>query len=70
MGRPNHLNLYRSAYPCRPDLDDRANPELYRVGEGEQGLLICGIYQDEPVPRWSFRTPGIARDSSQVIDGF
>src|SRR3954454_11534466 len=37
MDRPSYLNFDRSKYAWRPDVDYRANPELYRLGMGEQG---------------------------------
>ena len=48
-------------------MDYRANPELYRVGKGEQGVLICEPYKGELVPLWRFKTPEIATESSQAI---
>jgi hypothetical protein len=49
------------------NLDLRKNPELYRVGKGEQGVLTVEPYRSEIVPHWRFRTPEIARESSQKI---
>ena len=48
-------------------MDYRANPELYRVGKGEQGVLICEPYKSELVPLWRFKTPACATKSSQAI---
>ena len=48
-------------------LDLRANPELYRVGKGEQGVLLVRPYKDEILPHWKFRTPAVARESSEKI---
>lgn len=49
------------------NLDLRENPELYRVGKGEQGVLLVEPYKSEIVPHWRFKTPEIARDSSRKI---
>ncbi len=49
------------------NLDLRKNPELYRVGKGEQGVLTVEPYRTEIVPHWRFRTPEIARESSEKI---
>lgn len=54
-------------YAWKPDVDYRSNPELYRVGKGEQGVLICEPYKSELVPIWRFRTPEISRESSKAI---
>jgi len=67
MEKPRNLNFDRAAYQWRPDVDYRANPELYRVGKGEQGVLICEPYKGELVPLWRFRTPEVAEESSREI---
>lgn len=48
-------------------LDFRAQPELYRVGKGEQGVLLVEPYKSEILPHWRFKTPDIARVSSVQI---
>ena len=48
-------------------LDLRAHPELYRVGKGEQGVLMVEPYKGEILPHWKFRTPAVARESSEKI---
>ncbi|MDG3006179.1 DUF4385 domain-containing protein [Paludisphaera mucosa] len=67
MEKPSYVNFDKSAYPWRPDVDYRANPELYRVGKGEQGVLICEPYKSELTPHWRFKTPEIAKVSSRAI---
>ena len=49
------------------NIDFRENPELYRVGRGEQGVLSVEPYKSEILPHWRFRTPEIARESSEKI---
>jgi hypothetical protein len=48
-------------------LNLRKNPELYRVGKGEQGVLLVEPYKSEILPLWRFKTPEIARESSAKI---
>lgn len=48
-------------------LDLRAQPELYRVGRGEQGVLRVQPYKDELLPLWRFRTPDVARESAAAL---
>ncbi|WZO97497.1 DUF4385 domain-containing protein [Isosphaeraceae bacterium EP7] len=67
MDKPSYLNFDKSKYHWRPDVDYLANPEEYRVGKGEQGVLICEPYKGELVPHWRFKTPEIARASSKAI---
>lgn len=49
------------------ELDLRAHPELYRVGRGEQGVLLVQPYKGEILPHWRFATPDVARESSDAI---
>ncbi len=49
------------------NLDLRKTPELYRVGKGEQGVLMVEPYRTEIVEHWRFKTPEIARESSGKI---
>ena len=48
-------------------LNFRTSPELYRVGKGEQGVLLVEPYKSEILPYWRFKTPDIARASSEKI---
>jgi len=48
-------------------LDFREHPELYRIARGEQGVLSVEPYKSEILPHWRFRTPEIARESSDKI---
>lgn len=45
----------------------RDRPDLYRVGRGEQGVLLVEPYKSEILPHWRFKTPKIAQQSSQKI---
>lgn len=49
------------------NLDLRAHPELYRIGKGEQGVLLVQPYKSEILPHWRFRTPADATRSSKAI---
>ncbi len=48
-------------------IDFREHPELYRVGKGEQGVLLVEPYKGEIMPFWRFKTPEIAKESSSKI---
>ncbi len=48
-------------------LDLRKQPELYRVGRGEQGVLLVEPYKSEILPYWRFKTPEIAEKSAVAI---
>ena len=50
-----------------PNLDLREEPHLYRVGKGEQGVLLVEPYKSEILPHWRFKTEEIARESSERI---
>lgn len=45
----------------------RQHPELYRVGKGEQGVLLVEPYKSEILPYWRFKTPEIASESADRI---
>lgn len=45
----------------------REHPEQYRVGKGEQGVLLVEPYKSEILPHWRFKTPDIARQSADAI---
>ena len=49
------------------NLNLRDRPELYRVGRGEQGVLLVEPYKSEILPHWRFKTPDIAQKSSEQI---
>ncbi len=48
-------------------IDFRESPEKYRVGRGEQGVLLVEPYKSEILPHWRFKTPEIAKESSEKI---
>ena len=48
-------------------IDFRKNPELYRVGRGEQGVLLVEPYKSGILKHWRFKTPEIAEESSDNI---
>src|SRR5947208_14443490 len=50
-----------------PNIDFRKRPDLYRVGVGEQGVLLVEPYKSEILPSWRFRTPAEALPSSRAI---
>lgn len=67
MGKMSSLDFDEVAYAWRPDVDNRPHSDLYRVGKGEQSVLIYGAYKGELVPLWRFKAPEIAAESSRAI---
>ena len=49
------------------NIDFRHNPELYRIGKGEQGVLLVQPYKSEILPHWRFKTVAEAKKSSGKI---
>src|SRR6476620_4754088 len=47
--------------------DFRQHPELYRIGKGEQGVLLVEPYKSEILPHWRFKTVAQAQKSSAKI---
>lgn len=49
------------------EIDFRDRPDLYRIGRGEQGVLMVEPYKSEILPHWRFKNPEIATRSSNKI---
>lgn len=49
------------------NLNLRNQPELYRTGVGEQGVLLVEPYKSEILPHWRFKTPAVAKESAAKI---
>ncbi|MFD1255629.1 DUF4385 domain-containing protein [Mucilaginibacter terrae] len=45
----------------------RQQPGLYRIGKGEQGVLLVEPYKSEILPYWRFKTPDVAQKSAEKI---
>jgi hypothetical protein len=60
VAKTSYAEVYR-------DVDFRRHPERYRVGRGEQGVLIAEPYKSEILPHWRFATPEKARESADKI---
>ena len=50
-------------------IDFRKCPELYRIGKGEQGVLLVEPYKGEILPHWRFKTVAEAEASASAIYG-
>ncbi|GHB80686.1 DUF4385 domain-containing protein [Persicitalea jodogahamensis] len=48
-------------------VDFRDHPELYRIGVGEQGVLLVEPYKSELLPLWRFKTEEIATHSAEQL---
>lgn len=48
-------------------IDFRRQPQLYRIGKGEQGVLLVEPYKGEILPHWRFKTVAEARQSAAKI---
>ena len=49
------------------DLTNEETRELYRIGRGEQGVLLVRPYTDDICAHWRFKTPEIALESAHTI---
>ena len=49
------------------DFTDEETRKLYRIGRGEQGVLLVRPYTDDICSHWRFKTPEIAVKSSNKI---
>ena len=53
----------------RLDFTDEETRKLYRIGRGEQGVLLVRPYTNDICAHWRFKTPEIAVESSNHIYG-
>ena len=51
------------------DFKDERNRKLYRIGRGEQGVLLVRPYTNDICAHWRFKTPDEAVESSNHIFG-
>ena len=51
------------------DFSVEENRKLYRIGRGEQGVLLVRPYTDDICSHWRFKTPEIAVESANHIFG-
>ena len=49
------------------DFTVEENRKLYRIGRGEQGVLLVRPYTDDICAHWRFKTPEIALESAHTI---
>ena len=67
MDKPTYVGFEQEKYHWKPDIDYKQNPLQYRIGRGQQGVLICQPYKSELYPLWKFKTPNLAKKSCNVI---
>lgn len=62
--------MSKNAFPYSLDFaktNFREQPELYRIGRGEQGVLLVQPYKSEILPHWRFKNPEIAQEAAEKI---
>ena len=67
MNKPSYVGFEHDKYSWKPDIDYRENPHLYKIGRGQQGVLICQPYKSELHQYWRFKTPEEAQKSASKI---
>ena len=65
--KPTYVGFEHDKYYWKPDVDYKQNPLEYRIGRGQQGVLICQPYKNELYPLWRFKTPEKAKQSCDDI---
>jgi hypothetical protein len=54
-----------------PNINYRENPHMYKIGRGQQGVLICEPYKSEICAHWRFKTvPEALRSSNKILSMF
>ena len=64
MKSQEELARYRERFV---GIDFRRKPEKYRIGRGEEGVLLVEPYKSELLPHWKFKTPDVAEISAAKI---
>ena len=67
LDKPTYVGFEHDKYYWKPDVDYKQNPLQYRIGRGQQGVLICQPYKNELYPLWKFKTPEKAKQSCDDI---
>ena len=67
LDKPTYIGFEHDKYYWKPDVDYKQNPLQYRIGRGQQGVLICQPYKNELYPLWRFKTPEKAQQSCDMI---
>ena len=67
MKEPSYVSFDSKKYPYSKEIDYSKNPHLYRIGKGQQGVLICEPYKSQLYPLWRFRTEEVAKESAEKI---
>ena len=67
LDKPTYVGFEIDKYHWKPDVDYKQNPLEYRIGRGQQGVLICEPYKSELYPLWRFKTPDLAQHSCEMI---
>ncbi len=60
-------NKMKDTYSWNAKTDYRLHPKEYKVGKGEQGVLLCEPYKSEILPHWRFKDAATAEISSTKI---
>ena len=69
--KPTYVGFEVDKYHWKPDVNYKQNPLKYRIGRGQQGVLICQPYKNELYPLWRFKTPEEAQLSClNIINKF
>ena len=67
MKKPSYVDFDEQSYQWKAGVDYRKNPNLYKIGRGQQGVLTCEPYKSEICKHWRFKTPQLAEKSSKKI---
>ena len=65
--KPTYVGFAQKDYKWKETIDYKENPHLYKIGRGQQGVLICQPYKSELYPLWRFKTPELAQHSCEMI---
>ena len=67
MNKPSYIGFDHKSYKWSSQIDYEREPQLYEIGRGQQGVLVCEPYKSDIGKHWRFKNPKIAEKSAETI---
>ena len=67
MNKPSYIGFDHKTYKWSSQIDYEREPQLYEIGRGQQGVLVCEPYKSDIGKHWRFKNPKIAEKSAETI---
>ena len=70
MNKPSYVGFDHKTYKWSSQIDYEREPQLYEIGRGQQGVLVCEPYKSDISKHWHQESKGsreICRDYIQDV---